>query len=116
VQDLRRLAVYGLAAHYLGPEGLSDRLVAQADAEDGDLAGELLDYLDRGAGLLRRARTGRDHYPIWVELEDLFRRDLVVAPDEYLPAQLPEVLDQVVREGVVVVDDQNPHVVEDFSR
>ena len=39
VQDLRRLAVYGLAAHYLGPA--FDRLVAQADAEDRDLAGDL---------------------------------------------------------------------------
>ncbi len=52
---------------------------------------------------------GETHYPVRVELEDLFRRDLVVAPDEYLRAQLPEVLDQVVREGVVVVDDQDPH-------
>ncbi len=51
-----------------------------------------------------------------MEPGDLLGRDLVVAPDEDLGPELAEVLDQVVREGVVVVYDENPHVAEDFSR
>jgi hypothetical protein len=51
-----------------------------------------------------------------MELCYLFGRDLVVAPDEDLGPELAEVLDQVVRKGVVIVYDEDPHVVEDFSR
>ena len=40
--DLRGLAVHQVGRlDDLAPEGLADALVAQADAEDGDLAGEL---------------------------------------------------------------------------
>jgi hypothetical protein len=70
--------------------------VAEADAEDRDLPRGLLS--------------------VRVELRDLVRCDLVVAPDDDLSAQLPEVLDQVVREGVVVVDHEDPHGGQDFSR
>jgi hypothetical protein len=68
VHYLRRLAVDGLAAHYVCPEGLPDRLVAEADTEEGNLVRGLLDELHGDAGLLRRARTRRDDYPVRVEL------------------------------------------------
>jgi hypothetical protein len=116
VHYLRRLAVDGLAAHYPRPEGLPYGLVAEADAEDWDLASRPLYDLDRDAGLVGRARAWRDDYPVRVEIEDLLGRYLVVAPDEDLSAQLPEVLDQVVGERVVVVDDEDPHGTQDFSR
>src|ERR687884_1418086 len=116
VRYLRRLAVDGLATHYVRPESLPDRLVAEADAEDGDPIRGLLDELYGDAGLLRRARTRRDDYPVRVELEGLFGCDLVVAPDQDLGPELTQILDQVVREGVVVVYNEDPHSSGDFSR
>src|ERR671910_935063 len=76
----RRLAVDGLAAHYLGAESLPDGLVAEADAQSGDTL-----------------------------------TDLVVAPHEDFGPELPKVLDQVVRKGVVVVYNEDPHKWSDFS-
>ena len=105
----------GLAAHDLRAESLPDGLVAEADAQSGDALADLPDQIHRDPGLVRRARTGRDYYPIRVELGDLLRRDLVVAPHEDLGPELPEVLDQVVRKGVVVVYDEDPHKWSDFS-
>ena len=58
VQYTRRLAVDGLAAHYLGAESLPDGLVAEADAQGGDTLTDLLDQLYRDTGLVRRAGTG----------------------------------------------------------
>src|SRR5688572_2352939 len=96
VQYPRRLAVDGLAAHYLGAESLPDGLVAEADAEGRDTLTDLPDQLYRDPGLVRRAGTGRDYYPIRVEFGDLLQRDLIVAPHEDLGPQLPEILDQVI--------------------
>ena len=96
-------------------EGLPDGLVSEADAQGGYATADLLDQLDRDPGLVRRAGTGRDDYPVGVEIGDLLRRDLVVAPHEDLGPELPEVLDQVVRKGVVIVYDEDPHEWSDFS-
>src|SRR5919202_191141 len=96
VRYLRRLAVDGLATHYVRPESLPDRLVAEADAEDGDPIRGLLDELYGDDGL--------------------FGCDLVVAPDQDLGPELTQILDQVVREGVVVVYNEDPHSSGDFSR
>jgi hypothetical protein len=104
-----------LAAHYLGAESLPDGLVAEADAKGGNTLTDFLDQLYRDPRLFRRAGTRRDHYPIRVERGDLLRRDLVVAPHEDLGPELPEILDQVVRKGVVVVYDEDPHKWSDFS-
>src|ERR687889_256925 len=54
----RRLAVDGLAAHYLGAESLPDGLVAEADAQSGDTLTDLLDQLYRDPCIVRRAGTG----------------------------------------------------------
>ena len=56
VRDARNLAVHDLPrAHHLAAEGLADRLVAEAHAEDGNLAREARHGLERDAGLVRRA-------------------------------------------------------------
>ena len=111
----RGLAVDGLAAHDLRAESLADCLMAEADAQSGYAPTDLPDQVYRDPSLVRRARTGRDHYPVRMELGDLFGRDLVVAPHEYLGPELPEILDQVVRKGVVVVYDEDPHEQSDFN-
>ena len=49
-----------LRAHDAAAERLPDRLVPEAYAEDRDLPGEALDQRHRDAGLVGRARPGRD--------------------------------------------------------
>ena len=45
----------------LAAERLADRLVAEADAEDRDLARSGGDQVEADAGLVRRAGAGRQH-------------------------------------------------------
>src|SRR5579859_4045928 len=103
VLDGRGLAVDRLSApHHQAAEGLGQALVAEADAQDRHPPGQLLDGPGRDAGLTRRARPRRDDQgPVARQLVD---PDGVVAVDVDLGAQLGEALDQVVGEGVVVVD------------
>ena len=85
-------------------EGLADALVAQADAEDRDLAGEAFDGGQRDARFVGRAGAGREYDAFRGEFGDPVGVDLVIAVDPHLFTQLAEVLHQVVGEGVVVVD------------
>jgi hypothetical protein len=56
----RHLAVHQLlGVHDLAAEGFADGLVAKADAEQRNLAGEFLDRGQRNAGLGRRAGPGK---------------------------------------------------------
>ena len=90
-------------------ERLADRLVAQADAEDRHAPGQPADRLHRDAGLVgglrARARSpggsGRSASTPATSIG-------VVAAHLHLGAQLPEVLDEVVGEAVVVVDHDDP--------
>ena len=62
VEDRRGLAVHDLArAHDLAAEGLPDRLVAEAHAQDRDLPGVRRMTSQADPGLVGRARPGRDH-------------------------------------------------------
>src|ERR687894_2178045 len=116
VQDLRGLSVDGLAAHDPGPEGLPDGLVPQAHPEQRRAPAGFLYQLDGDPRLVGRARPGRDDYPVGAELRHLLGRYPVVAAHKDLGAELPQVLDEVVRKGVVVVYDEDPHEHRDFSR
>jgi len=105
VVDLGGLAVHDMpSADDVAAEGLADALVAQADAEDRDLAGEAFDGGQRDTRFVGRAGSGREYDARRGIFGDLVGVDLVVAVDPYLFAQLAEVLHQVVGEGVVVVD------------
>src|ERR1700674_1566747 len=59
--------------------GLTDRLMAEADAEDRDFWPGAFDERQADAGLLRRARSGRDDDAVGVHGEDVVDADLVVA-------------------------------------
>src|SRR5437867_9532437 len=110
VVDERRLAVHDARrAHDRPAEGGADRLMAQADAEDGDRAGEALDEGHRDARLARGARPGRDDDAVGTERRHLVEGDRIVAADVEVGAELAEVLDEVVGEGVVVVYYEEPH-------
>src|SRR5207248_9624169 len=95
-------------------EGLAEALVAEADAQDGHPAAQLADRRQRDAGVVRVARPRRDDQrAVAAQLGD---RDGIVAVDLSLRAELGQVLDQVVGEGVVVVDDGDPHGISSARR
>src|SRR3990170_465998 len=110
VLDDRHLAVLDLARALDPPaERLADALVAEADAEDGHLPREVADELDADARLARRARPGRDDQSLRRHRLDLDKRYHIVAGDAHVRPQLAQVLVEVVREAVVVID-QKEHV------
>src|SRR5205085_261026 len=92
----------------LAAEGLDDRLVAEADAERRHPrpSDELDDALRRPAG------AGRDHEPVGL---DLLEAGLVVSLDDDLGPERPEQVREVVRERVVVVDEQDHAAASDRS-
>jgi hypothetical protein len=107
VRDARGLAVHGASrAHHATTVGFTDRLMSEADAECGNALAPRANHVDRDAGLRGGARAGRQHDRIRREGADLLDRDRVVATDDDLRTELAEVLDEIVREGVVVVDDE----------
>jgi len=112
----RGLAMYGFPTHDLSTVGLSYGLVTEADAEHRDPFGGLLYDPKRDPGLVRGTWAGRDDYPVWMKRGHLLGREFVVAPDDDLGFELPEVLHEVVREGIVIVYYQNPHKPQDCSK
>src|SRR5690348_3629995 len=108
VVDPGRLAVRRLVAHDLATEHLADALMTEAHAEDRHLAAERADGVVGDACVVRRARTWGDHDA--VEPRQLVHGDLVIAEHLRLGAELGHVLDEVVGEGVVVVDHREAHL------
>ena len=112
VLDRRGLAVDGLVAHDGGPVGLREGLVPQADAERRDAGlGEGADRLHGDPGLVRRAGPGRDDDAVPAAVEEILDARAVVAHDVQVGPELAQHLDEVVGEGVVVVDDEDAHLV-----
>ena len=108
VGDGAGLAVHQVrSAHDVAAKSRADGLMSQADAENRNFAGEVPDQIDADAGVLRRARTRRDHDALRLHGLDLGNCDLVVAANLDLRAQFPEVLNQVVGKGIVVVENEN---------
>ena len=111
VGDLAGLAVHQLRrADDVAAKGRADGLVPQTHAEDRNARAsilrqqrEVLDQRNGYARVLRGAGAGRDEDAGWSQRLNFARRQLIVAADEHLRAQLAHVLDQVVGEGVVVV-------------
>src|SRR6516164_1098610 len=105
VADLRQFAVHlRRRSHHLAAEGLADRLMAEADAEDRNFLRRLRDQIEADAGLLGRARPGRQHDGVRVGSDHGFARHFVVATDLDFGAQLTEIVHQVEGEAVIIVD------------
>ena len=79
-------------AHDLAAERFADRLVAKADAEDGNLAGSGLDEIKANAGFFRRTGTGREHNCIGIRGEHGGACDLVIAVDAHFLTQFTEIV------------------------
>src|SRR5690606_14164707 len=87
-------------------EGGADGLVAEADTEQRDAAGEMFYRGDGNTRLIGRAGAGRNHDVARRHGFDAGEVDLVVADHAHLGPQFPEVLHEVPGEGIVVVDHQ----------
>src|SRR5215470_10288808 len=88
-------------------ENFADSLVSQAHAKDRRGFVEVSNDVLSDAGSYGSSRSGRNDDARGVEALDFFDSDLVVAMNTQLLAKLAKVLDEVVGEGVVVVDHQN---------
>src|SRR3990172_7212070 len=105
VVDERRLPVHQpWRTHHTPPEGVGHTLVAQADAQDGNLVVEASDEAVGDAAVGGPAGAGRDDDVRRQNLRHLVGRDLVVAEDGLLRPQFTQVLHQVVCERIVVVN------------
>ena len=91
----------------LAAEGLDDGLVAEADAERRDVLPEPFDDLEAHAGVFRAPRPGEITRWRRARALRLVGIDLVVSDDLHLGAELLEEVREVVREAVVVVDQQD---------
>ena len=91
----------------LAAEGFADGLVAETDAEDGSLSGHVADERNENARLAGSARAGREQDAIGMESFHFFNGELVVAANDDVGTQFAKVLDEVVSEGVVVVEDED---------
>src|SRR5712691_13519733 len=105
VEDARRMADLP-AVHSPNP------LMAEANAERRGRRAQLLEDISAHTEVPRVRRMawpGREDYRIGRKLPHLLHRDSVVAIDERIRAEFPDLLVQVVHEGIVVVDDEDLH-------
>ena len=115
VMNHRGLAMHQFPGpHHLPAVNLSDRLMPEADPEDRKLASEGLDYLAGNARLVGRAGPRRNANPRRLQVPQFLHRDGIIPKHFHLRTQLPEILHEVVGEGVVVIDD-NEHGNQELS-
>ncbi len=103
----------GLAVHDVpcpydpGAERLADGLVPETDADDRQLSGKVTNQFQRYSGLFRSTGAGREHNTFWLSAFYFRHRNLVVSLYPYLGSELTQVLNEVVGEGIVVIQDQD---------
>src|ERR1035438_9965690 len=106
----------GLAVHHavvdddVAAEDVADPLVPKADAKQRDSRTKGADDLVRQPRFARRARSRGNQDALGGQRADLLNGNAVVAVDLQLHLHLPQVLHQVVGEGVVVINDQH-HII-----
>jgi len=98
----------GRGPHHAASEGHTDGLVPEADPQERRLPCHLLHKRHRDAGPGRSSRPRRNDNALVAGGRDLPDADGVVPDDVRLRAQLAQVLDEVVGEGIVVVQNQDP--------
>ena len=106
VADGRQLAVHGLGrADHLAAVDLADGLVAEADAEQRDLAAPALAMRSRQMPASLGVHGPGDSTMAFGPLNDVGGADLVVADDLARSTQLTQVVDEIVGEAVIVIDE-----------
>ena len=95
-----------IGAHDIAAIDLTDRLVAEADAKNRCGGSKFADEFERDACFVGCAGAGRDADAFRLECFHLVHRDHVIAENFHLRSKLAEILDEVVGEGVVVIEDE----------
>ena len=95
-----------IRAHHVAAEDFAHALMSQTNAEDGPGGGKLADHGTADTRFRWRARSRRDADAFRIQGRDFFQSNGVVPLYQQSRAQLAEVLDEVVGEGVVVIDDK----------
>ena len=112
VHDWARLAMHEVrGADDASAEGFADGLMSEADSEYGNFPGEMADQVDADARFMRSARAREKRRCVRGASLDFFHGDLIVAANFNLRAQFADVLDEVVGEGIVVVENENQGAV-----
>jgi hypothetical protein len=107
VPDFGNFAMHEPAcADDISPEDMADALMTEADAQDRNALTKGADHVTTDACFLWRALARGDTDVIRPLFGDLFQGDLIIPVDLHLRAHLAKVLDEVVGEGVVVIDDE----------
>ena len=88
-------------------KGVTDALMAQANTENRNFLAELSDDVVGETGFVGRTGPGRHEDPLRVQRFSLVQSDLVIPAYFHLSVQLPEILNEVIREGIVVIDHQD---------
>ena len=98
-------------------KNLTDGLVAEADAKDGGgllgVLAKLADDIAADASLVRRAGARGDTNALGGEFADFVDAHGIIAHHLHCRPKLAEVLDEVVGEGVVVIDNEE-HLNSEF--
>src|SRR5258708_7660655 len=102
---LTRFAVHKVGCAYDFPaESSPQSLMAQADAQNRQFAGQMPEKIDADTCLLWGTRPGRDHNTLRAHGLNFFDRDLVVAADYHFRTQFAQILHQVVGERIVIIE------------
>src|SRR5215469_2145402 len=107
VTNLTRLAVHdSWGADHTPAKRFANGLVPKTNAEDRYLSRETLDERLADSRLLRCTWARRDHDALRREVFDFFERNFVVSPHLERLSHLTEVLCQVIRKRIVVIEEQ----------
>src|SRR3954467_2308896 len=106
--DGAHLAVHGLRrSDHPAAKRLADRLMAETDAEQRDLARGSPDQIQADAGFGWGAWTGRQHDRLRAHRQSVLHGQLVVTPHLTLGADIAQEVIEVERKAVVVVDKED---------
>src|SRR5208337_3943759 len=95
------------SADYMTAKGCANCLMSQEHAKNGDLPCEVADQIDADAGILRSAGARRKYDTLRLQGLDIGDRELVVTANLNLGAEFPEILNQVIGKGIVVVENKD---------
>ena len=93
--------------HHLAAVNITDALMAETDPQQGITSCKTANHLIADTSLPGRAGPRRDADTVGIQGCNLLRGDLVVAADKWIRPQFSKILDEVIGEGIVVIDDKD---------
>ena len=106
--DVADFAVHDFrGADHLPAQRRANGLMSQAYAQNGAFSREMPHYIHADTSLLRRAGARRNQDVVRRHALDILSRDLIVTADFNFFSQFAQILDQVVGEGIVVVENKD---------